>query len=162
MTLSCISSDLLLPGRRQWVGELIMQLVLRRSQKTTGMLSKSVSFVVDARVDLAPEEAAAVKKYALGSQVLYNSTNAKQYLEKAQGSGFLGAVANIAMARLSLNISIDSLTKGQHIECKDLDELLGAEEAIHNARQSIRTYIDVAQTFDGREIVFDIEQMATA
>lgn len=139
-----------------------MQLVLRRSQKTTGMISKSVSFVVDARVDLAQEEAAAVKKYALGSQVLYNSSNAKQYLDKAQSSGFLGAVANVAMAKMSLNISIDSLTKGQHIECKDLDELLGAEEAIHNACRSIRTYIDIAQTFDGREIVIDIQQVATA
>jgi hypothetical protein len=139
-----------------------MQLVIRRSQKTTGMISKSVSFVLDARVDLSNEEGSAVKKYALGSQVLYNSANAKQYLDKAQGSGFLGAVANVAMAKMSLNISIDSLTKGQHIECKDLDELLGAEEAIRNACQSIRTYIDVAQTFDGREIVVDIEQMATA
>ena len=66
------------------------------------------------------------------------------------------------MAKMSLNISIDSLMRGQHIECKDLDELLGAEEAIQNACQSIRRYIDVAQTFDGRELVFDIEQMATA
>ena len=139
-----------------------MQLVLRRSQKTTGMLSKSVAFVLDARVDLSEEEAAAVKKYALGSQILYNSANSKQYLERAQGSGFLGMAANLAMAKLSLNISIDSLTRGQHIECKDLDELLGAEEAIRNACQSIRGYIDIAQTFDGREIVVDIEQMATA
>jgi hypothetical protein len=89
------------------VGELIMQLVMRRSQKTTGMISKSVSFVLDARVDLSPEEAAAVKKYALGSQVLYNSANSKHYLEKAQSSGFLGAVASVAMAKMSLNISID-------------------------------------------------------
>lgn len=139
-----------------------MQLVIRRSQKTTGMISKSVSFVLDARVDLSPDEASAVKKYALGGQVLYNSANSKHYLEKAQSSGFMGSVASLAMAKMSLNISVDSLTKGQHIECKDLDELLGAEEAIHNACQSIRSYIDVAQTFDGREIVVDIEQMATA
>ena len=139
-----------------------MQLVIRRSQKTTGMISKSVSFVLDARVDLSPDEASAVKKYALGSQVLYNSANSKHYLDKAQSSGFMGSVASLAMAKMSLNISVDSLTKGQHIECKDLDELLGAEEAIHNACQSIRRYIDVAQTFDGREIVVDIEEMATA
>ena len=43
-----------------------------------------------------------------------------------------------------------------------LDELLGAEAAIQNACQSIRRYIDVAQTFDGREIVFDIAEVATA
>jgi hypothetical protein len=139
-----------------------MQLVVRRSQKTSGMISKSVSFVLDARVDLSKDESSAVKKYALGSQVLYNSANSKHYLDKAQSSGFMGAVASLAMAKLSLNISVDSLTKGHHIECKDMDELLGAEEVIHNACQSIRRYIDLAQTFDGREIVVDIEEMATA
>ena len=139
-----------------------MQLVLRRSQKATGLISKSISFVLDSRVDLSAEEETSVKKYGLGGQVLYNSASSKNYLEKAQNSGFLGAAANLAMARMSLNITIDSLTKGQHIECKDLDELLGAEAAIQNACQVIRQYIDVAQTFDGREIVIDIEKMAAS
>lgn len=141
-----------------------MQLVMRRSQKTTGMLSKSVSFILDARADLKPEEAAAIKKYGLSNQTLYASAKAKAHAEAmlasdpTTGGGFLKGLASAAMSRLALVVTIDSLTKGQHIECKDLEELLGAEEAIHNACQVIRSYIDMAQTFDGREVVIDFEQ----
>ena len=143
-----------------------MQLVLRRSQKTTGMLSKSVSFCLDARTELSPEERSNVDKYKLGGLVVYNSAAAEAQLAKvtaglAGGSLLKGAVG-LAMSKFTLTITVDSLTRGQHIECKDLDELLGAEEAIQAACQSIRRYIDVAQTFDGREIVFDIAEMATA
>lgn len=140
-----------------------MQLVMRRSQKTTGLMSKSVLFCLDARVDITPEEASNVKKYGLGSQVLYNSTAAKGHLDKVAetatgGRGFLSGAINLAMAKLSLNITIDSLTKGHHIECKDLDELLGAEEAIKTACENIRNYVQIATTFDGREMVFDLTE----
>ena len=143
-----------------------MQLVLRRSQKTAGMISKSVLFCLDARVDISPEERSDVDKYKLGSQVLYNSAAAAASLAKAAagvaGGSLLKGAVNLAMSKLSLSITVDSLTRGHHIECKDIDELLGAEEAIRSACDHIRTYIAVAQTFDGREIVVDIEQMATA
>jgi hypothetical protein len=144
-----------------------MQLVLRRSQKTAGMLSKSVLFCLDARVDLSPEEAASVKKYGLGAQVLYNSTAAKGHLEKvnetAGGSrGFLSGAVNLALAKMALNITVSSLTSGHHIECKDLDELLGAEGAIKSACETVRTYLDIAATFDGREIIVDLQHMAAA
>ena len=55
------------------------------------------------------------------------------------------------MMGLSLRVTIDGLRQGQHIECKDLDELLGAEAAILNACKNIKTYLETAQTFDGRE-----------
>lgn len=144
-----------------------MQLVLRRSQKTTGLMSKSVTFCLDARVDLSAEETSNVKKYGMAGQVLYNSTAAKGHLDKvaetAGGSrGFLSGAVNLAMAKLALNITVDSLTKGHHIECKDLDELLGAEEAIKTACENIRAYINIASTFDGREIVLDLSEVAAA
>jgi hypothetical protein len=143
-----------------------MQLVLRRSQKTTGLVSKSVLFCLDARVDLSPEERSNVNKYRLGSQVLYNSSATEAGLAKAaagfSGGGLLKGAVSLAMSRLSLSITVDSLTKGHHIECKDIDELLGAEQAIQSACEHIRTYLEVASTFDGREIVVDLKQVAAA
>ncbi len=143
-----------------------MQLVLRRSQKTTGLMTKSVLFCLDARVDLSAEERNNVGKYRLGTQVLYNSATTEANLAKAAagfaGGGLLKGAVGLAMSRLSLSITVDSLTKGHHIECKDIDELLGAEEAIKSACDHIRTYIDIAATFDGREIVLDLNEMATA
>jgi hypothetical protein len=143
-----------------------MQLVMRRSQKTSGLMSKSVLFCLDARVDLSNEERGNVDRYRLGGQVLYNSAATEANLAKAAagfaGGGLLKGAVGLALSRLTLSITVDSLTRGHHIECKELDELLGAEEAIKSAVETIKTYIDMASTFDGREIVIDLDEMATA
>jgi hypothetical protein len=55
------------------------------------------------------------------------------------------------MAGLSLRITVYSLMRGVHVECKSMDELLGAEHAIVDAAENLRTYLDIAATFDGRE-----------
>ncbi len=56
---------------------------------------------------------------------------------------------------MSLNISIDSLQGGHAINCNSLDEVLGAEEAIKDACESLKTYLDIAETFDGRQEVIE-------
>lgn len=137
-----------------------MQLKLKRSQKTSGMLSKTAVFCLDARLDLAPAERANVEKYKLGPLVIYNSESSKKHLEHIQAAaagtgGLLKGAISIAMAKLALNITIDGLTRGQHVECKDLQELMGAEEAINAACENTKAYLDLAATFDGREIVID-------
>ena len=141
-----------------------MQLKMRRSQRASGILSKSVMFMLDARLDLTAEEAANVRKYALGNQVIYNSAASRKHLESAAtaviqdtAGSFVQTLASSALSRLSLNITIDGLTKGQHIECKDLDELIAAENAIRQAAQATHTYLEIAQTFDGREVVYDLD-----
>jgi hypothetical protein len=147
-----------------------MHLKLRRSQRSSGMLSKSVIFCLDAVLDLDADEAASVHKYGLGNQVIYNSASSRKHLENAAtaavqeaAGSFVRMLASSAMARLSLNITIDGLTKGQHIECKDLDELMGAESAITQAARSTHAYLEIAASFDGREIVVDIgEERALA
>lgn len=139
-----------------------MQLKLKRSQRSGGFTGGKVYFALDARADLSEEEAYNVKKYKLGSEVIYNSEASRKHLEAgiaSLGSGSLGgtlkSAVSMAMARLSLNITVDSLVKGHHIECKDLDELLGAEEAIMQACENIRTYLTLAATFDGSETVLE-------
>lgn len=131
-----------------------MQLKIRRSQKTTGMLSKSVTFMLDARVELTNEEAGAVSKYKLGGQCIYNSANSQKHLAAADAAaGPVGALIALAKHRLSLNIHVNDLYQGQHIECKDLDELLGAEQAVRDACAMLRRYLDTAMCFDGSEEV---------
>jgi hypothetical protein len=139
-----------------------MQLKLTRSQREGGVVSKSVIFCLDARIQLTPEEQANVNRYKLGGQVIYNSEASKRHLAKseaAQGTGTAGGIAksfvSLAMAALNLNITINGLQRGQHIECKSLDELLGAEEALMEACQNLRAYLDTAASFDGREVLVD-------
>ena len=139
-----------------------MQLKLVRSHREGGVVSKSVIFCLDARVQLTSEEQANVNRYKLGGQVIYNSEASKRHLDAHQTSlatGTAGGIAksflSLAMAALNLNITINGLQRGQHIECKSLDELLGAEEALMEACRNLRTYLDTAATFDGREVLID-------
>lgn len=144
-----------------------IQLKLRRSQKA-GLLGKT-SFMLDARADLTPEAKGLVSKYGLGSLVIYDSKARQQRAEETFGHLDLAAVVNpgralwktarglasAAMMALSLRVTVNSLMSGQHIECKDLDELLGAEAAIVEACKNLKGYIETALTFDGREDVLE-------
>jgi hypothetical protein len=158
-----------------------MQLKIKRSQREGGMMAKSVIFCLDARVEFSPAEAANIKRYRLQDQLSYSSEAAKaaamgsaaaaanarggrlsvnsmdDVLSSATsqiGHG-LKAVALGALASMKLNITIASLQRGQHIECKSLDELLGAEEAIMSACENLKGYLETAATFDGREVLID-------
>ena len=56
---------------------------------------------------------------------------------------------------MNLNITINELERGKHVECKDMDELIGAEDAVINACENLKGYLARAATFDGREILID-------
>ena len=138
-----------------------MQLKIRRSQRDGGVISKTAIFCLDARAEFTSEEKRHITRYKLGKEVIYSSEAAKRHSEKGDanlGSGTVGnmkAIGSFLMARLNLNVSISSLEQGQHIECKSLEELIGAEDAMMTACQNLKTYLDVAATFDGREVLFD-------
>lgn len=137
-----------------------MQLKLSRSQRPSAF-TKTVIFCLDARADLTPEEEANVNRYKMASQVIYNSEAAKRQLAKGEAAAdgsFTGSMiqlGRVALARLNLNVTIDSLQRGHHIECKDLEELLATEDALMIACRNLKAYLDTAATFDGREILFD-------
>ncbi len=146
-----------------------MQLKIKRSQRTGGVMANKIIFALDARSELKPEEKSLVSKYALGKLVIYDSETRKKLTESGQSnianaqSGSAGrsvwaatkGLASLAMAAMSLRVSVDSLSQGHHIECKDMDELLGAEEAITEACRNLKGYLETAATFDGREVVID-------
>jgi hypothetical protein len=152
-----------------------MQLKLKRAQRKS-VLGK-VIFALDARIEISAEERGLVEKYRLGDNVIYDSTARKRHTEAIDahldrtrehasfsdtpGAQMLGvgktfyrlarAGISATMAGLSLRITVYSLMRGVHVECKSMEELLGAEHAIVDAAENLRTYLDVAATFDGRE-----------
>ena len=141
-----------------------MQLKLKRSQRSGGILGGKVVYMLDARAELTPDERALVTKHGLGKMFIYDSEARKKRMQaagehfEASRGGLLGtarALAGAAMAAMSLRVTIDSLTSGHHIECKDMDELLGADVAIREGCETLRTYLDVAVTFDGREEIVE-------
>lgn len=141
-----------------------MQLKIQRSQRTGGVISSTVFFVLDVRADYSRTEQDNISKYKLGKQVIYNSRASQKHLDNATSrndgsmSGITKGLVSLAMAKMNLNISIDSLGNGQHIECKDLEELLEAEEAVMLACRNVKQFLDVAATFDGRTILIDYDK----
>ena len=124
-----------------------MKVLLRRDQKS-GLLSSSVTFTLDVRAELTPEEAANVKKYKLGKTMLY------QKLEMAErGSGLLGVASRLAFKMMNLTLSVDDLTGGKRIDCKDIVEMRAVEEQVKEACKTFKEILDTAAHFGGEEVL---------
>jgi len=149
-----------------------MQLRLQRTQRAGGIAGGTVFFCLDARADYSQEERSNINRYKLGGQTLYNSRAAQKHLEASgahlertqEGSagnrliGLARGAASLALAKMQLNISIASLGRGHHVECKDLQELLETEDTLRNACKELTKYLEVAATFDGSEVVIEYEK----
>lgn len=140
-----------------------MQLKIQRTQRMGGVMGGTVVFCLDVQADYSHQEADNIAKYKLGKQVVYNSRASKQHLDKfdkandGSAKGYLKGAVSLAMAAMNLNISINSLGRGQHIECKDLEELLEAEEAVMVACRNVKRFLDTAATFNGSIALIDFD-----
>lgn len=161
-------------------GPQTTQLKLKRSQREAAF--GKIIFMLDARMELTPEDQALVNKYKLGGHVVYESTARQKHAEAAkahlestrdQPSLFaspskqaLGvgktlfrlarAGASAAVTAMSLRVTIASPTQGVHVECKSMNELVDAENAIVEAAQNLKGYLANASSFDGREDIIDL------
>jgi len=137
-----------------------LQLKLQRSQKST-MFRGTPVFQLHAIVDVSAEERAMVGKYGLANNLVYASEQWQNNIATVQAAGrgqggFLRGITAAAAAGLSLKITVADLVNGKQVECKSLDELLGAEEAIVTGCQTLKTYLETAASFDGREVLIEI------
>lgn len=146
-----------------------MQLKIQRSQRTS--ITNTVIFCLDIRADYSAEEQQNIQKYKLGSQGIYNSRAAQKHLSAAEGhldrtqsgsagqrmGGLVKGAFSMALAHMQLNVTVGSLARGHHIECKDLEELLEAEDALRNASKNLTRFLEVANTFNGSELVVTYE-----
>jgi hypothetical protein len=138
-----------------------MRLKIRRSQRDSGVMSSTVVFCLDVRVEFTPVERSSLQRYKLYNQVIYNSEASRRYVEKSAAQqdgttiGSVKGLASLALAAMRLNVSVKSLERGQHIECKSMDEVIGAENAIMTACQNLKEYLETARQFDGGEHVVD-------
>ena len=149
-----------------------MQLKIQRSQRVGGVLGNTVLFCLDVRAAYSDQETTNINKYKLGKEVVYNSSAAKRHIAnvnanvgrmgnddlKSKALGLAGGAASLVLAKLSLNISIASLGRGHHIECKDMEELLEAEDTVRAACKNVTRYLDVATTFDGSQVLIEYDK----
>jgi hypothetical protein len=135
--------------------EGVMQLKVRRAQKS-GMLGGKVVFTLDVRAELSPDEKALVDRYKLWPEVVYSSDAANANAERMHAGNVKAMGAVLLDKVLKRFFTIKDLVSGQHIECKDLAEVLAAEEQVRVACANLQQYLAVATTFDGREEVVEI------
>ena len=122
-----------------------MKLLLRRDQKS-GMLGK-MSFVLAVRAEVTDEEKANIKKYKLGDTMLYEKDKI------VGGSGLIGLASRVAFKMMNLTVSVNDLSGGKQIECKDIVEMLAVEEQIKEACQTFQAVLTAATTFGGEEVI---------
>lgn len=123
-----------------------MKLLLRRDQRQ-GLLGK-VIFALEVRAQISPEERASITKYKLGKERLYvRDTDTP----KAEGWGDVPRL--LIFHAMNLTISVDDLVNGKKVECKDILEMLAAEEQIKGAAITFGRILEACTHFGGEEVV---------
>lgn len=127
-----------------------MKLTLRRSQATKGMLSKSVQFSLNAKVRLTEQEAADVKKYRMGSEIIYSKDRMgyNEYDNDTAG----GMARNFAAIAAAITITVDDLVRGKNINCKDIMEMMAIVEQVKGACGNFKAMLEAAAQFEGEEV----------
>jgi hypothetical protein len=136
-----------------------MLLKIKRAQKSSMM--GNALFSLDFRAEFSREERELIDKYKLGKMIAYSSESYQKNVaiskETGRAVGFLAGSSAIAKALLfDLKITVNDLVGGRHIEMKDLDEMLSAENQIVQACHNMKGYLAAAKTFDGREDTIEI------
>jgi hypothetical protein len=141
-----------------------MQLKIQRSQREGGIAGYTVIFCLDVRADYSPEERANINRYKLGKEVVYLSAAARKHLDRAAqhlegggARGLLKGMASYALSNIHLTITVGSLGRGHHVECKDLEEMMEAEDAIRQSGKKVTGYLALADTFNGSETLITYE-----
>ena len=123
-----------------------MKLLLRRDQKS-GLIGK-VTFTLTVRAELAEEEKNNIQKYKLGDTMLYERMTMTE-----KGSGLLGVASRLAFKMMNLTVSVNDLSDGKKVDCKDIVEMLAVEDQIKEAAQTFKNVLQAAASFGGEEVI---------
>lgn len=123
-----------------------MKLLLRHDQKS-GLMGK-VTFTLGVRAELSEEEKSNINKYKLGDTMLYERMTMTD-----KGSGLLGVASRLAFKMMNLSVSVNDLSNGKKIDCKDIVEMLAVEDQIKEAAQTFKNVLQAAASFGGEEVI---------
>lgn len=157
-----------------------IEVVISRSQRFNWL--NRVVFMVDARMGMSIEQYSLMRKYRLGRTIVFDSARrerqnelARTHLELArEGKSqticlwreewrgifrrlwyLIRALVSLLLGFLFIRVTLAKLIKGAHVESKSLDKILAAKNAIERSASDLKAYLEVAETFDGREDLFE-------
>lgn len=114
------------------------------------MMGGKVVFSLAARVQLTPEERAALEKYKFNKEILYAKENVSPTY--AQRNTWGGIARNLTAAALNLRITVDDLVRGKSVECKSITEMLDVEATIRESCEVLKHMLVAATTFGGETV----------
>lgn len=123
-----------------------MKLVLKRDQRK-GMLGKMI-FSLTVRAEISDKERGDIQTYKLGDTILYD----KKPLNDP-GAGLLGVASRLAHRAMTISVSVNDLTNGKQIECKDIVEMLAVEDQLREAGKTFNDVLKAASGFGGEEVI---------
>ena len=136
-----------------------MQLKIQRSQRPGGVLANKVVFGLDIRAEYNEKERADINKYRLGGEIVYASRKHQAHMANVQNAETVrSGLYSLAMAKMNLTITVASLARGHHIECKDLAEVLEAEATLREACVNIERHLALASSFDGGTVLLNYDE----
>jgi hypothetical protein len=157
-----------------------IEVLIVRSQRRNWL--NRVVFMIDVRMGVSLEQLQLMKKYRLGRTLVFDSARRERQNELARAQwemarekasrticlwreewrGFfkriyylIRALISFLLGFLFIRVTLAKLIKGSHIESKSLDTILAAKHAIETAATDLKRYLEVAESFDGREDLFE-------
>ena len=127
-----------------------MKLLLRRSERVSGVLGKPI-YVLDVRADLSDEEKGWITKYRFGSSLLYSRKGKPDFDTRTATVTGVGAL--LLHYATDMTVSVSDLVNGKRIECKDIMEMLAVEEQIKEAAGTFKAVLESAAHFGGEEVI---------
>lgn len=124
-----------------------MKLLLRRSERAS-TFGKPI-YVLDVRAELSPEEIGWIDKFKFGPSFLY-TRKGKPNVDTSTVSGMGALLLHYAT---DMTVSVNDLRQGKRIECKDIMEMLAAEEQIKEAAKNFGSVLRAASQFGGEEVI---------
>jgi hypothetical protein len=112
------------------------------------MLGGKITFQLSVRADLTAEEREAIRKYKLGDTMLY----ARERLQ-IEDQTVASHARFLLKHAMNLTIYAKDLSEGKVIECKDILEMMAAEEQVKEAAQGFAAMLQAANQFGGEEVI---------
>lgn len=94
-----------------------------------------VNFQLQAKVDLTDEESGLVNRY------------------KADKEALLQKELSLFGRKLSFDLKIKDLIKGETFKCSDIADILATEDNVKEACKNFKTYLEVMRGFGGEETI---------
>ena len=111
-------------------------------------MGNKIVFTLGVRAELSAEEKANIDKYRLGEEILYSQKEYGGPTEGVKGIAFM-----LAHRLTNLSISVNDLAKGKQVECKDIMDMVAAEDKIKQAAQNFKGWLEMMSHFGGEEVI---------